>query len=107
MVYARALLTKSCTDHNKTKYVIDSGTMQHMNLNRSDLINFTNMSKEVLIADDSRIHAYGSGDSLGKVITEDAASTIMLKDVLYVPSLSAPLLSMAAINDNGVDVLFK
>jgi len=96
------------TDHNTTtennnpklRFLIDSGTMQHMTPYEEILQDITASSKQILTAGNHTLDAIGEGDT---IIMND----LQLMNVLLAPDLHDSLLSVVTMNDHGYDITFN
>ena len=57
--------------------------------------------------DKQAFHAIGKGDILIDIPSDDATSKILLKDVLYAPSMGVTLVSISRIAAAGSTVVFS
>jgi hypothetical protein len=103
-VKAKAL--HAAVKEDNVEFVIHSGATQHMMLCKNGFAHFEKVNKPIAVADNSTIYAIGCGDVPITLSSPEGESNAVLKDVLYAPKLSHSLLSVPAINDNGVDVTF-
>ena len=87
-------------DHSKLRFLIDSGTTQHMTPHREILQDIVATSKQISTACNHVTDAVGEGNTI--VMDE-----LQLTNVLLAPELQESLLSVAAVNDHGYDVTFK
>ena len=86
------------------EWLLDSGASSHMTSNRQLFEKYKSLSSPIAVelADDSILQAFGSGDILMN-LTEDRS--IRLRNVLYVPGLSANLISISRIISHGHHVI--
>jgi hypothetical protein len=87
-------------NHPKLRFLIDSGTTQHMTPHKEILENITASSKQILTAGNYMLNATGEGDTI-------VMNDLRLTNVLLAPELQDSLLSIAAINDHGYTVTFN
>ena len=95
--------------HPKDSWFADSGATQHMTDQRSIFKTFTSTragSWMVIGIGSSRLSVKGHGDIDFIVTINGTQRAITIKGVLYVPDLSASLLSIAAVTDVGLRVHF-
>ena len=87
------------------EWLIDSGASSHMTSNKTLFETFRHLPSpiEVELADDSLIQATGTGDVL---LQFSNTKSLRLKNVLYVPELSANLISISRIVRFGHHVVF-
>lgn len=86
-----------------TTWIIDSGTSRHNDLRR---ITFHEQKRYRNFDHDyqwGKLHAR----RIGSVEFDLDDQTILMREVLHVPDLNANLLSIAALNRNGLNVLFR
>src|SRR5450755_481247 len=57
------------------------------------------------MANKMTIESKGIGDIPARLSASDDETDVIFRNVLYAPDLSQPLLSIASINDNGINVL--
>ena len=86
-------------DNSKLHFLIDSGTTQHMTLYKEILQEITPFSKQISATGNHILNAIGEGD----IIIMDS---LWLTNVLLAPDLQDSLLSIAAINNHGYDIIF-
>jgi transposase InsO family protein len=86
--------------HSKLRFLIDSGTTQHMTPHRELLQDMTASSKRITTAGNHILDAVGEGNTI-------VMNDLQLTNVLYAPKLHDSLLSIAAVNDHGYDVTFS
>ena len=87
-------------DYPELRFLIDSGTTQHMTPHRELLQDFVATSKQITTAGNHVMDAIGEGNT---IIMND----LQLTNVLLAPELQDSLLSIAAINDHEYDVTFN
>jgi len=86
----------------------DSGASRHMSGHRHRFTNFVEIQPRPITAADKRaFNAVGKGDMLIDLPNGDATSTILLKDVLYAPSMGVTLVSISRIAAAGSTVVFS
>jgi hypothetical protein len=101
----RMLYTSTDDDMTKREYpqlyfLIDSRTTQYMTPHREILQDIVASSKQISTVGNHVMDAIGEGNT---IIMDD----LQLMNVLLVPELQDSLISIAAINDHGYDVMFK
>ena len=84
-------------------WLIDSGASHHM----SPCIQHfgrlgTSVVQKVWLADNSVVPVVGQGD----IVIHGPGEPVTIRDVLYIPSLTVPLLSVSAVFDHGGSVRF-
>lgn len=104
---AKALFarTEDPMKNREVNFIIDSGATQHMTPHENHFEEFTQTEREIAVANDVCIKAKGIGNI--PVMFHSNEKKAIMKDVLYVPDLAHPLLSISAVNDKGIDVTFK
>jgi len=87
-----------------SNWIIDSGASQHLTCYRTEFCTYTTVSKsrEITIADGTKIQAYGIGDI--ELTTE--VGMIRLTDVWHVPNMAASRIAVARMVDAGYAVEF-
>jgi hypothetical protein len=89
--------------HSSVWY-IDSGASRHMTSVREHLTDLTQIGNlEVVLGDDQVVKAIASGTVS---FQRESLPPILLRDVLYVPSLKKNLISVSTIEERGYEVLF-
>jgi len=84
-------------------WYVDSGATAHMTNCKNWLVNYKdNSQKEVLVANNEKLYSFGSGDV--NVIGHPHIN--LISDVVYVPNLSANLLSVSKMVEKGLKVEF-
>ena len=74
----------------------------------SDFSNFVEIKPNpIMAADKCAFHAIGKGDMLIDIPNSDTTSNILLKDVLYAPSMGVTLVSISHIATTGSTVIFS
>jgi hypothetical protein len=89
------------------KWVVDSGATRHICANRTAFTSYTFVGddEDQVYLDDSRTAAV---NGKGKVILKlTSGKTLVLSDVLHVPTIRANLISVALLNKVGVKVSFE
>ena len=102
------VLISALTDtisHRSNNWIVGSGASKHMTGYKGS---FVNMSKhgsphKVKLGDDYQYPIKGSGEASYKL---DYGKLLKMKDVLYVPRLKKNLLSIFALDANGIRVVF-
>jgi hypothetical protein len=85
-------------------WYIDSGAFLHMTSVREYLIDLTEIGDfELVNGDDSMVKEVGSGTVS---FQRKSLPPMLLRDVLYVPSLKKNLISVSTIEDRGYEVFF-
>jgi Reverse transcriptase (RNA-dependent DNA polymerase)/gag-polypeptide of LTR copia-type len=93
----------------KTKVELyDSGASCHMSPFHDDFINFVPIvPKSITAADQRSFQAIGKGDVCIEVPNGETPTRIMLKDVLYAPSMALTLVSISRIAAAGYTTVFR
>lgn len=91
------------TEDNSMTWIIDSGASRHMTPDESFFTSKRSVRTSVTIASSEKLYA----QCIGNVAFDMEGQTIRMKDILYVPDLDANLLSISALNRNGLSVLFQ
>jgi hypothetical protein len=90
--------------HSSVWY-IDSGASRHMTGVHELLTDLTQIGDlEVVLGDDRVVKAVGSGTIS---FQRESQPPMLLRDVLYVPSLKKNLISVSTIEERGYEVLFR
>lgn len=92
-----------------TDWFVDSGATNHMSARKDWLCNFTEQQEtEITVANNCKVYGKGVGDvPINSCSKLDTVSDITkITDVMYVPSLSANLLSVSATVKKGYIVVF-
>ena len=91
------------------KIILDSSTNSHMSPYREQFTTFKeiNPPKEVQVADKTIFLATGIESMKVQIPNGERVSTIILKDVLYSPSLAFTLVSITSCNKNEYLYLFN
>lgn len=86
----------------------DSGATKHMTGNRGRLFNFVEIpAKPIMAADNLTFNAIGKGDMYVVIPNcDNAPSRVLLKDVLYAPTMGVTLVSISRIDAAGWGVWF-
>lgn len=94
------------TDDAENVWFLDSGASAHMTKSDVNIINKKKpMIKEVKVANDQRIRVNHYGDIACK-IGEHEKSSVILKDVQYLPDICVNLLSVSKMAKNGNTIIF-
>ena len=87
--------------------LFDSGASRHMSGYRHRLLNYTKIETQPITAADKRtFDAIGKGDMYIDVPNGDGTSKVLIRDVLYSPSMGVTLISIGKITDSKSSVLF-
>ncbi len=86
---------------DESTWVIDSGANMHMTPDSSCMVNRRPTTKSCTFGDGKRIQADHVGDVVLQVSTDHTPATIVLQDVLHIPSLPFALLSTAKLRSAG------
>ncbi|KAJ3793417.1 hypothetical protein GGU11DRAFT_651915, partial [Lentinula aff. detonsa] len=74
---------------------------------REKFINFQTIAPRSIGAADNRVfQAVGRGDMYINVPTSNSFNRVLLKDVLYAPTMAVTLVSVSRITASGAQVLF-
>jgi len=86
----------------------DSGASRHMSGHHHRFTNFIEIEPKPITAANKRaFHAIRKGDMLIDIPNGDTTSNILLKDVLYAPSMGVTLVSISCIAAAGSTVIFS
>ncbi|KAJ3489198.1 hypothetical protein NLJ89_g11551 [Agrocybe chaxingu] len=86
----------------------DSGASRHMTPFRDRLINYIPIDARPITAADKRIfHAVGKGDLRIQIPNGKTTTVILLRDVLYAPSMGLTIVSISRIAAAGCAALFR
>lgn len=103
----KALLTAfSAFVHSDSSWFVDSGATTHMTPRKDWLINHNNndcIQQEICVGNGEKLKCHGTGEVLVD-LNEKLTKTI--KDVMYVPELTANLLSVSTLTERGYCVVF-
>ncbi|KAK9707732.1 hypothetical protein QE152_g27663 [Popillia japonica] len=91
------------TTFGERDWIIDSGCTMHMTKNRDWLSKFENNSRNVTVANNQTIQGIGMGQVNIKL---DNAGAGTITDVMYVPDISANLLSVNKLTEKNLTVVF-
>jgi len=94
---------------NEKNWYLDSGATAHVTMD-DEWLNGKSRStgEQVITANKDKLSALSTGDIDLQIINEDEdVSTIKVKDVLYVPGISANLLSVSKIAKKGYSLIFN
>lgn len=84
----------------KSDWIVDSGATQHMSPNKEWFSEYRPITqKPVYTANSGQMKAIGIGKMEVKFQGDNQVSTIVLKDVLHIPELSANLISVGRLSD--------
>ena len=98
------LMARETRDTPNTKaWIIDSGASRHMTPYGDFFTCIRPMRTAITVANGERLYARGVGD----ICFDLGDQNIKMVDVLHVPDLDANLLSISALNRNGLTVLFR
>ena len=88
---------------------VDSDATQHMTPVKSDVLNYTEFDKHVKVnlADNSFLLAHGTGDVGIELYNGNNKFDVMLKNVLYIPSIENKLFSIPTAVENGGTVILN
>ena len=99
------LLSALSANVQRTDWYIDSASTKHMTNDKSCFVNCKKQTGlEIKCADDQTLLSEGVGDA--KVKFKDVTTPVDIKDVIYVPKLSANLLSVSTLVERGLAVVF-
>lgn len=93
-------------DHKGKFMMLDSGTTSHMTPNKSTVKDLTDCSVQISLADASTVSAVTKGVRTVKWCTIDGPTTVNLSDTLILPEMSMSLLSVPALVNKNISVLF-
>lgn len=102
-----AMLTESGGKHLLDVELYDSGASSHMSGYRNRFTNFKTIPPKPITAADKRsFNAIGKGDMYINVPNGPTTSRVLLRDVLYAPTMGVTLVSISRITKAGSNVLF-
>lgn len=106
--FTSATLVGTAETRHAESDLYDSGASRHMTPFRHRLLNYTEIANRPITAADKRVfHAIGKGDLRVKVPNGQTTTTIILKDVLYVPDMGLTIISISRIAAAGYAALFR
>lgn len=106
--YENYLNCFNCSGEKLSGWVLDSGATIHMTYDKSLFINFSaQKGGKIRIADGSFINVEGVGTIKVFVKTKENPLQIVLKDVKFVPTVQANLLSVNRLTNDGYSILFN
>lgn len=106
--FTSAMLSRDGNNQLLDVDLYDSGASRHMSDHRHRFSNFVEIEpKPITAADKQAFHAIGKGDMLIDIPNGDTTSNILLKDVLYAPSMGVTLVSISRIAATGSTVVFS
>src|SRR5579871_3964099 len=91
----------------RLRFILDSGTTQHMTPHKELLQEIRPSTRRIRAAGNSIIDVKGEGNILAQVGNMNSSISATIKDVLYSSKLRESLISIVVINNNRYDVLFK
>lgn len=103
------LSSVNSTEQGSLEWYADSGATQHMTWQNTLFKSFTSVtpgSWTVKGIGSAKLTVYGYGDIEFVVTTGDNQRKAVIEKVLYVPGLGTNLISIAAVTDVGLSVLF-
>ena len=91
--------------HGRNDWLIDSGAFKHMTGFRESFVKLSEHESphKVKLGDDYQYPIKGSGESSYKL---DSGKSMKMKDVLFVPGLKKNILSISALDAEGMRVAF-
>ena len=106
--HAESFFIDGIDSGKEVKFVIDSGTTEHMTPQKELFDSLEPINREIMSAGHSTLDVEGLGHltlilERGNGETTDAT----LENMLYVPGLRRSLFSVSATNDHGYTVTFK
>ena len=91
-----------------TVELYDSGASQHLSPYREHFINFVDITpKPIMAADKRTFDATGRGDLYVEIPNGNTKARILLKNVLYAPSMGVTLVSISKLAAAGYSALFR
>lgn len=103
-----SILLMTCGDAFEDAWYIDSGATKHMCREKAVFTNFVESHSNVTLANGSKTIELGKGDIQAWVSnSSDKAVSLTFQDALYVPGLSANLISVSKLVKNGFEVRFN
>jgi hypothetical protein len=98
----------STSSVNATTELYDSGASLHLSPFCDHFVTFTNIPpKPITAADKGVFHAVGQGDLYVEIPNGNSKSRILLKNVLYAPSMGVTLVSISKLAAAGYAALFR
>ncbi|KMQ86061.1 retrovirus-related pol polyprotein from transposon tnt 1-94 [Lasius niger] len=92
---------------NQEDWYVDSGATSHMTNNKKFFQELKEINRSVMVANGQRLVAEGKGKGILKCVNKDGETTaVMVKDVLYIPSIAENLLSVRRLAIKGLTVNF-
>lgn len=93
---------------DQVEWIIDSGASAHMSMNRNWFtdIQKSSLKQNIVVANQERLQVEGHGNIILKISDGKNKIDICAKEVLYVPGLSANLLSVSKIAKQGNKITF-
>jgi gag-polypeptide of LTR copia-type len=89
------------------QWLIDSGASEHMSASKEAMGNYTTVTPfEVSIGDKTKLRVIGSGHVRLQVGVDGEVKKVTLKNVLHVPKLAYHLVSVSAMESNGMSTNF-
>jgi GAG-pre-integrase domain len=89
------------------QWFIDSGASAHMSASKEAMGDYTTvMPFEILIGDKRKLRVVGSGHVRLQVDVDGEVKMVTLKNVLHVPKLAYHLVSVSAMESNGMSTNF-
>jgi hypothetical protein len=97
------------TSDDRELDIYDSGATQHLTPSRNRLLNFQKIEpRGIVAADNKKFEANGKGDMYINVPDKNKQSTrVLVKDVLYAPSMGVTLLSVGRITQASYKLHFR
>ena len=77
-----------------------------MTLSNEGFVRLHETDRKIEMANKMTIKSKGIGNIPARLSASDDETDVIFQNILYAPDLSQPLLSIASINDNGIDILF-
>ena len=100
-----ALLT--CIDTVSVPELYDSGALQHLSPSRKCFLNFASIPpKPIWGANNSTFNAIGKNDLPIYLLNGSSQTYVLLKDVLYAPSMHVTLVSISSLTHVGCYMVF-
>lgn len=90
-----------------SEWIIDSGATSHMVMEKDNFISLDSQcSSQIAVANNMVISSEGIGDVKLELAVNGDSESAVVKDVMFVPSLSNNLLSVSKMTDKGLIVVF-
>jgi hypothetical protein len=93
--------------HSSVVELYNSGASQHFSPFRERFVKFESIPlRPISVADKQMFHAVGHGDLYIKIPNSSTTTQVLLKDILYAPSVGVTLISISKLATTGYSALF-